>query len=286
MIRSRLSVPPLKPAANQDGVPPDAQLQQAGFAATSPLMPSKAMILAAGLGERMRPLTIYKPKPLIEVCGQPIIDWCFDHLRRAGVNNNVVNLHYLGEMIEHHLEKMGEKYPNSSISFSPEKELLNTGGGVRQALPLLGEEAFFVLNADTIWLDGPMPALRRLAECWDETTMDVLLLMQPKPKAHFHDGPGDYAMDSLGRLRYRKEREIVSYVYAGVHIMHPRLLEHAPQGAFSLKKLWDSAEKEGRLYGLVHDGWWFHVGTPEALDATNNILQRKTVHWVSPHEQP
>jgi MurNAc alpha-1-phosphate uridylyltransferase len=240
--------------------------------------PDSAMILAAGLGERMRPLTLERPKPLLEVGGRPLIDWTLARLAAFGPVRTVVNLHYKGEMIERHLTASGR----SGIVFSHEPERLETGGGLVRALSLLGAKPFFVANADTIWLDGPRPALGRLAAAWDDDRMDVLLLLMSVPRTEQYDGPGDYLMDPLGRLTARPERRIAPYVYAGLHIVHPRLFADAPAGAFRVTTLWRRAEAQGRLYGLLHDGAWFHVGTPEALAEADDRLDPRNARWLEP----
>jgi MurNAc alpha-1-phosphate uridylyltransferase len=219
------------------------------------------MVLAAGLGERMRPLTDTRPKPLIEVRGRAMIDSILDRLQAAGVSEVVINLHYLGEMIEAHLK--ARKKPR--LRFTRETERLETGGGVRKALPLLGKAPFFVLNGDVCWLDGCTPALKRLALAWDDARMDALLLLHPTAFAVGYEGPGDFVLAADGRLRRRHEREVAPFVFAGLQILHPRLFADSPEGAFSLNRLYDRAAAARRLWGLRHDGEWFHVGTPAQL---------------------
>lgn len=231
-------------------------------------VPKTAMVLAAGLGQRMRPLTNTLPKPLIEVRGRAMLDTILDRLDDAGIVKAVVNLHHLGELIEKHLAD--RRTP--SIVFSHEKDLLETGGGVTKALSLLGEGPFFVLNGDVCWLDGLVPALRRLAAAWNEAEMDALLLLHPTCSAFGYEGVGDYFMDPEGRLRRRQERQIAPFIHAGIQILHPRLFEGAPAGSFSLNRLYDKAQDEGRLWGLRHDGEWFHVGTPQELRAVEDAL--------------
>lgn len=231
-------------------------------------LPRHAMVLAAGRGERMRPLTERRPKPLIEVRGKAMLDWALDHLADAGVPQAVVNLHHLGAQIERHLSARAAP----RVTLSRESELLDTGGGVRAALPQLGPDRFFVLNGDVVWLDGREPALHRLAGAWSEPEMDALLLLQPVTDAYGYDGPGDFVMDPVGRLRRRREREMAPFVFAGVQLLHPRLFSGAPDGAFSLNLLYDRAIECGRLWGLRHDGRWFHVGTPEALQGVDDAL--------------
>ncbi len=230
--------------------------------------PKTAMVLAAGLGQRMRPITDTMPKPLIEVRGRAMLDTILDRLEDAGITKVVVNLHYLGEMIEVHLKDRG----SPQIVFSKEEDLLETGGGVTKALPLLGEVPFFVLNGDVCWLDGLTPALRRLAATWNEADMDALLLLHPTVSAFGYEGIGDYFMDPEGRLRRRQERQIAPFIHAGIQILHPRLFEGAPAGSFSLNKLYDKAQEAERLWGLRHDGEWYHVGTPAELRAVEDAL--------------
>lgn len=231
---------------------------------------ARAMVLAAGRGDRLRPLTDRLPKPLIEVGGKAMLDWSLDHLAAAGVAQAVINLHHLGGQIEAHVK--GRARPR--VSFSREAELLDTGGGVAAALARLGPGAFYVLNGDVVWLDGLQPALQRLARTWNEEEMDALLLLQPVADAFGYDGRGDFVMDPAGCLRRRREREVAPFVFAGVQVLHPRLFAAAPAGAFSLNLLYDRAIEAGRLWGLRHDGRWFHVGTPEALKGVEDALHR------------
>lgn len=231
--------------------------------------PGSAMVLAAGYGRRMRPLTEDRPKPLIRVAGRAMLDRVLDRLRAFGVRRVVVNHHHLGAMIEAHLAGRGDL----EISFSPEAELLDTGGGVAKALPLLGAQPFFVVNGDVIWLDGLTPAFARLAAAWDDGRMDALLLLHPVVTAYGYDGIGDYFASPLGALSRRRERQVAPFIFAGLQILSPRLFRGAPDGAFSLNRLYDRAEADGRLWGLRHDGEWFHVGTPEALAEVEDVLR-------------
>jgi N-acetyl-alpha-D-muramate 1-phosphate uridylyltransferase len=231
-------------------------------------MPSRAMVLAAGLGLRMRPLTLERPKPLIPIQGKPMLDHALDRLSEAGVTTAVVNSFYKGEMIAGHLK--GRSDP--AIILSPEEQLLETGGGVKKALPHLGETPVFVVNADILWLDGPIPTLERLAAQWKPEEMDALLLLMATTKSVGYDGRGDYEMDPLGRLNRRAEQGIAPFVFAGVQIVKPELFRDMPDGPFSTNLVWDRAQEAGRLYGLAHDGMWFHVGTPEALAESEEIL--------------
>ncbi len=237
-------------------------------------MPRRAMVLAAGLGERMRPLTEDRPKPLIEVRGRSLIETILDRLEVAGVAEAVINLYYLGEMIEARLA--GRERPR--IAFSREAARLETGGGVRKALPLLGEDAFFAINGDVCWLDGCTTALRRLAEAWNEAEMDALLLLHPTVHAVGYDGPGDFILTPEGRLRRRREREVAPLVFSGIQLFHPRLFEATPEGPFSLNLVYDKAAEAERLWGLRHDGQWFHIGTPENLRDVEDALHPLSEH--------
>jgi MurNAc alpha-1-phosphate uridylyltransferase len=231
-------------------------------------VPKTAMVLAAGLGQRMRPLTDKLPKPLVPLGGQAMLDTILDRLEARGVTRVVVNLYYLGEMIEAHLQSR----ESPTIVFSRESDLLETGGGVKNALPLLGDEPFLVLNGDVCWLDSLTPALQRLATAWDSEEMDALLLLHPTCSAFGYEGIGDYLMGPEGRLRRRQERQIAPFIHAGIQILHPRLFEGAPAGSFSLNKLYDKAQEAERLWGVRHDGEWFHVGTPGELRAVEDAL--------------
>jgi len=233
----------------------------------------RAMLLAAGLGLRMRPLTETRPKPLIAVSGRTLLDHALDHLAAAGVETVVVNIHWLGEQIARHVA--GRTSPRVVLSHEP--VLLETGGGVVKALPELGAEPFYVVNGDSLWLDGASPALQRLADAWRDDQMDALLLMHRTVAAVGYEGAGDFFADPMGRLTRRKPGEIAPHVYAGVHVLHPRLLRDAPTGAFSLNLAWDRAEAAGRLYGIMHDGLWFHVGTPADLAEAQRYLDELRV---------
>ncbi|MBR1216704.1 nucleotidyltransferase family protein [Bradyrhizobium sp. U87765 SZCCT0131] len=231
--------------------------------------PTTAMVLAAGLGVRMRPLTDHMPKPLVPVAGQPLLDHVLDKLAAAGVEKAVVNVHYLGDQIIAHVA--ARRHPQVVIS-DERGVLLGTGGGVVKALPLLGDKPFFHLNADTMWIDGVRPNLTRLAETFDPARMDILLLLAPTAASIGYSGSGDYAMTSDGALRKRKENQVVPFVYAGVAIMSPAIFAGAPQGEFSLTKLFDAANERERLFGLRLDGTWMHVGTPDAVSAAEEAF--------------
>jgi MurNAc alpha-1-phosphate uridylyltransferase len=231
--------------------------------------PTHAMVLAAGLGTRMRPFNGHLPKPLVPVRGHALIDHVLDKLAAAQVATAVVNVHYLADMIEAHLKL--RQTPRIVISNERER-LLNTGGGVVKALPQLGSGPFYHVNSDTLWIDGVRPNLDRLAAGFDAATMDALLLLAPTTNSVGYAGTGDFAMMPDGKLRRRAEREVVPFVYAGVAILAPALFKDAPAGAFSLNKLFDRAIEAERLHGLRLDGVWMHVGTPEAVAAAEAAI--------------
>jgi N-acetyl-alpha-D-muramate 1-phosphate uridylyltransferase len=227
------------------------------------------MVLAAGLGTRMRPLTDSRPKPLVQVAGKALIDHVLDKLAAADVATAVVNVHYFADQIEQHLA--ARRTPR--IVFSDERpRLLGTGGGVANALPRLGGAPFFHVNSDTLWLDGVAPNLQRLAQAFDPGRMDAMLLLAPTTGSIGYAGRGDYIMSPEGALRRRSEQEIAPFVFAGVAILSPALFIGAPQGDFSLTTLFDRASATGRLAGLRLDGRWMHVGTPEAVKAAEAAI--------------
>jgi MurNAc alpha-1-phosphate uridylyltransferase len=233
--------------------------------------PRSAMVLAAGLGERMRPLTEHVPKPLLKVAGKPLIDYVLNRLDDAGVETAIVNVHYLADNLIHHLAGRGR--PRIVIS-DERKKLLGTGGGVVRALPMLGHAPFFHVNSDSIWIDGVRPNLLQLATAFEPARMDALLLLAPSATSIGYSGRGDFAMSPDGRLRRRAEREVLPFVYAGVAILAPSLFSDAPKGAFALTTLFDRAAENGRLHGLRLEGLWMHVGTPDAIGlAETAILQ-------------
>jgi len=231
--------------------------------------PTKAMVLAAGLGVRMRPLTDTMPKPLVRVAGQPLLDHVLDKLAGAGVAEAVVNVHYLPDQIIKHTKS--RKKPRVIIS-DERDQVLGTGGAVVKALPLLGDAPFFHVNADTMWIDGVRPNLARLAEAFDPARMDILLLMAPTTSSIGYSGRGDYSMLPDGALRKRRELQVVPFVYAGAAIMSPSLFKDAPKGEFSLTKMFDRANEQERLFGLRLDGVWMHVGTPDAIQAAEDAV--------------
>ena len=234
------------------------------------------MILAAGRGERMRPLSDAVPKPLIAVRGRSLLDRIMDRLAEHGVRNIVVNVHHLGEQIATHL--------GGRANIVREDRLLDTGGSVKNALPLLGEGPFFVLNGDGLWTDGPTPMLRRLEATWEAARMDALLLLHPFATAIGGEPTdrGDYFLDAGGRARHRGSADHAPYCFASVSVCDRRLLHNAPDGPFSLARLWHRAQAAGHLYGLVHDGAWFHVGTPHALADAEAALAQAAPARVAP----
>jgi MurNAc alpha-1-phosphate uridylyltransferase len=236
-----------------------------------PVKPAKAMVLAAGFGVRMRPLTDKMPKPLVPVAGRALLDHVLDKLADAGVGEAVVNVHYLPDQIIDHVATRAQPH----VTISDERDaVLGTGGGVVKALPLLGDAPFFHVNADTMWIDGVRSNLARLAEAFDPSRMDILLLMAPTTSSIGYNGRGDYAMLADGSLRKRKEHQVVPFVYAGAAIMSPSLFADAPKGEFSLTKMFDRANEQERLFGLRLDGVWMHVGTPDAVhDAEEAFLE-------------
>jgi N-acetyl-alpha-D-muramate 1-phosphate uridylyltransferase len=217
----------------------------------------------------MRPVTDGMPKPLVPVAGKPLLDHVLDKLADAGVADAIVNVHYFAEQIEQHLA--GRRAPRITIS-DERGQLLNTGGGVCAALPFLGTAPFFLLNSDTLWIDGVDGNLSRLARAFDPARMDALLLLAPTATSVGYVGRGDFAMDPAGLLRRRREREVVPFVYAGAAVLTPRMFAAAPAGAFSLNLLFDRAIEAGRLCGLRLDGVWMHVGTPEAVAAAEAAI--------------
>jgi len=231
--------------------------------------PQKAMLLAAGLGTRMGSITEDRPKPLIEVDGRALIDHALDRLEGIGVGEVVINTHYLAEQLEGHLT--GRKTPK--IEFSREADLLNTGGGIKKALAFFGDAPFFAVNTDALWLNGPFDALSRMAATWNDKTMDGLLLLHSTVDAYGYTGTGDFNADGDGKLVRRLQSEVSPWLFTGIQMLHPRLFKGAPKGAFSLNHLYDKAIEDGRLFGAVHDGEWFHVGTPEGLKRAETYMQ-------------
>ncbi len=234
----------------------------------SKAVPKNSMVLAAGLGKRLKPQTDERPKPLMDVLGKPLLDHSLDRLAEAGVETAIVNTHHLADQLERHLAT--RERPRILLSHEP--TILDTGGGIAQALPMLGKQPFLSVNAKIVWLDGGTPALQRLAERWDDATMDGLLLLHPTVAAPTHDGQGDFFLDPEGRIRRRRSWEVAPFVYTGIQILHPRLFDGAPAGAFSLNLLYDRAIESKRLHGLRHDGQWFQVTAKKHLALTEQSL--------------
>jgi MurNAc alpha-1-phosphate uridylyltransferase len=229
------------------------------------------MIMAAGLGKRMRPLTTTRPKPLIEVNGKALLDHVLEKLRVAGVKKVVVNVHYLADALEAHLKSRPH---DLEVVISDERDLLmETGGGLVKAAPLIDADPFLALNSDNLWIDGPADSLKLLASQWDDTRMDALLLLVPQARALNHKGMGDFHMDRAGRIRRRSKSHVAPFVFTGIQIVSKRLLRDAPEGPFSTNILWDRAIEEGRCFGAVHQGLWFDVGTPQSIQMTETALE-------------
>lgn len=223
---------------------------------------SQAMVLAAGLGTRMRPITERIPKPLVRLAGKPLIDHVLDRLVGAGVNRAIVNVHYLAELIEVALRNRSDP----SVVFSDEREyLLDTGGGVVKALHYFGAEPFFIHNSDSVWLEDKGANLEHMMNAWDHSRMDGLMLLAPLSNCLGYEGKGDFILEAGGLLRRRQEHEVAPYAFAGCSIAHESMFRNAPDGAFSLNKVWDRSIASGRLFGVPLEGTWMHIGTPEAL---------------------
>jgi MurNAc alpha-1-phosphate uridylyltransferase len=236
------------------------------------------MILAAGLATRMRPLTDATAKPLLTLGGRTLLDHAFDHLVAEGVTTVVVNAFWQADKIVAHLARRPP--PPKTIAMR-ETELLDTGGGVRNARAHLGPDPFFVINGDAFWLNGPATALARLAAAFNDD-VDVVLLVHRTYQVHAETGPGDFAVDQLGNPRRRREREIVPYIFAGASLMRPGLLDVMPDGPFSLNRCWDRAMATGRIRAVVHDGIWFHLSTPGDLAEAEQVLEARVtgdVRW-------
>ncbi len=229
-----------------------------------------AMVLAAGLGTRMRPLTDAKPKPLVVLDGVTLLDRVLDRIAVAGIAHAVVNVHHFADQVEARLA--GRRRPRITISDERE-ELLDTGGGVVKALPALGERPFLIHNSDSVWIEGVEPNLQRLVAAWDADRMDCLMLLALVGPSLGFDGPGDFVMAPSGLLRRRREIELSPFVFTGVSIAHPRMFDNAPAGPFSLNLLWDRAIARGRVYGIRLEGVWMHVGTPAALAEAERAMR-------------
>ncbi len=228
-----------------------------------------AMLMAAGLGKRMRPLTATRPKPLVKVAGKALMDHALDRLAAGGIKTVVVNVHYLADTVEAHLKTRKDM----DFRISDERaKLLETGGGLIHARPLLGDKPFICANSDNLWIDGPAETLGMMQRLWDPERMDALLLLVPLARANCHSGPGDFHMDANGRLTRRKTAHVAPFVFTGVQILSPSLLVDPPADVFSTNIFWNRAIEAGRLYGAVHQGLWFDVGTPQAIPVVESMI--------------
>ena len=230
-----------------------------------------AIVLAAGLGTRMRPLTDTTPKPMLKVWNKTLLDHALDLLAEAGIEKAVVNVHYLAEQIEAHVKAR----ISPIISISDERDLLlDSGGGAKKALSELGRPPFFLLNADSFWMEKQPSNLANMSDFWSDKDIDILLLVSSKEKAVGFDGKGDFFMNPTGQLSRRGDKDTAPYVYAGAAILHPRIFNNAPDGPFSLNRLFDEAIEKGRLYGVSMNGLWLHVGTPQAIDQAEAAISK------------
>lgn len=230
-----------------------------------------AMLMAAGIGKRMRPLTATRPKPLVRVAGKPLIDHALDRVEAAGITKVIVNVHYLADAVEAHLAT--RKGPARFVISDERAMLLETGGGLMKVRDELGDKPFLCANSDNIWIDGPQNSISMLADLWDDARMDALLLVVPLARAQMHGGPGDFHMDADGRLTRRKPARVAPFVYTGIQIMSPRLLVDPPGEVFSTNILWNRAIAQGRAFGASHQGLWFDVGTPAAIPVVEAELK-------------
>ena len=230
--------------------------------------------MAAGLGTRMAPLTLERPKPLIPLNGKPLIDHVIDRLVQGGVTFIIVNVHYKADQLIAHLEQRRARDRGVELIISNETDaILDTGGGIAKALPHFGGEPFFTYNSDSLWIEGMGSALARMRARWNPETMDALMLLAPCATAIGYDGRGDFEMDSWGVLKRRAEMNLAPFVWTGLQILHPRLFDAAPKGRFSINRLWDVAIEKGRLMGVRLDGVWIHVGTPQGLEEAESFLR-------------
>jgi MurNAc alpha-1-phosphate uridylyltransferase len=228
---------------------------------------TKGMVLSAGFGKRLLPITDTLPKPLVSLNGKTLLDRALDHLRKAGVIEIIVNVHHLGHMIIEHLKK------DSAITISQEDPILETGGGIRKVLDFFENKPFFALNGDMVWIDDTTPALELLSSNWDDTKMDVLLLLVPKEKIWGYEGKGDYFLYENGHIVRRTTEDSAPYINVGTHLLHPRIYEKRPVVPFSNLEIYDEAQSQGRLRGISYQGKWFHIGTPKALKECQSIFQ-------------
>ena len=237
-------------------------------------IPEKAMVFAAGLGTRMRPLTETIPKPLVKIGGKAMIDTILDALAAAGVQQAIVNVHHLADQIEHHL--VTRTHPEITVS-EERARLLDQGGGIKKVLPLLGKTPFYICNTDAIWLEGPHSNIARLAEVWDADKMDILLLVASTANSVGVDWPGDFSMDQDGRLKKRYEGEVVPFVFSGIGLIKPEVFEALEGDSFRLAPLFFSAAERGRLFGLRLDGFWLHIGTMSAIAEAEQAILRSVL---------
>ena len=236
--------------------------------------PTQAMILAAGLGTRMAPLTRERPKPLIPLNGKPLMDYGIERLAKAGVRRIIVNVHYMADQIVAHVEELRGRHPDLDIRISDEGDaILDTGGAIARALPQFEGQPFFVHNSDSLWVEGMGSALARMNARWNPDTMDCLMLLAACATAIGYDGRGDFEMNAWGALKRRAEMDLAPFVWTGLQILHPRMFENAAKGRFSINPLWDKAIDKGRLFGIRLDGVWIHVGTPQGLEDAENFLR-------------
>jgi MurNAc alpha-1-phosphate uridylyltransferase len=238
------------------------------------LMIDQAMVLAAGLGTRMRPLTNDRPKPMVDVGGKPLVDHMLDRLAAAGVSRAVVNVHYFADMMEGHLARRARPH----VTISDERDaLLETGGGMMKARPLFGDAPFFLTNTDQIWLEDGEPALEVLKRLWRDDAMDVLLLLAPRDNCLGYHGAGDFFLNGDATLAWRADAAFAPWVYAGVYIIHPRAMEGFAVEKFSAVKIWEKARLKGRLFGAPLQGYWMHVGDPQSRLEAESVLAAQPV---------
>lgn len=245
------------------------------FSSAPPI--KKAMVLAAGLGKRLRPITNTTPKPMVPIRGRPLLDYALDRLADDGVEEAVVNVHHLADQIIYHVKK--REKPKVVIS-DERGELLETGGGVKKALALLGDDPFFVLNSDTLFLNGFRPALQRMRARWNPDEMDGLLLIHATVNAYGYNGLGDFMADGIGKLVRRPEGEVYPFLFTGVQILKPSVFKNAPDGPFSLNWVYDKLLQDDRLFGLTHDGEWFHIGTADGLGEAETYLDQRYAETI------
>jgi len=235
------------------------------------IIPEKAMVLAAGLGTRMRPITDRLPKPLVKVQGKALLDHCLDTLKYSGIRHAIVNIHHHADQVVDHVSQ----YKGLEIKISDERDqLLDSAGGIVKALPGLGDDPFFVMNADSFWIEGLKPNLVRMAEQWNGSQMDILLLLCDMSAAVGFNTKGDFTMDADGKLQRRDELKVAPFAYAGAALLHPRIFENTPQGPSSINQQFDEAIEKGRLFGLRLEGLWLHVGTPDAISQAEEAIAK------------